>query len=190
MSIALTHRTEWLRIKNFFLRLGRWFGVYLQYGVQIPRTHAMLGVAVCVCNSSTPLLGWKVSTGEPLESSRPASLTYAAGNKRLRLIQGSETRQPRLFFNFCVYVPRSVNEHTPPYMHIHTLTQMDTHTHKWTHSHTYIRTQMNTPECTHLNEYAYIHTQINTLHTYVHAILSLTMTDPEWAWGRHLVHVH
>lgn len=130
MSIALTHRTEWLRIKNFFLRLGRWFVVHLQYGVQIPRTHAVLGVAVCVCNSSTPLLGWKVSTGEPLESSRPASLTYAAGNKRLCLIQGSETRQPRLFFNFCVYVPRSVNERTPPYMHIHTLTQMDTHTHK------------------------------------------------------------
>lgn len=150
-----------------------WCVKYLQYRVQIPRTHTMFGVAVWVCNSSTPLLRCKASTGEPLESPKPASLTSAAGSKRLCLIQGGGNWQPRIFFNFCTYLPTlSKWTHT----HIHTLTQMNKHTHKWTYSHTYIHIQMHTHTHMHTYKWIYIHTQIKTHWGCIWALVSA------WPW--------
>lgn len=76
MGTALFQRTEWLSIKNFvpWARQTVWCVKYLQRRVQIPRTHKMLEAVVCVCNSSTPLVEWKVGVGagESLEIPRPA----------------------------------------------------------------------------------------------------------------------
>lgn len=75
MGIASSQRTEWLSVRNFLPWAGQmvWCVKHLLCGVQIPRAHKMLEAVVCVCNSSTPLVEWKVGVGagESMEIPRP-----------------------------------------------------------------------------------------------------------------------